>query len=52
MDSEKVIDREFWNLLYIRDAYPKHVVSFDGLWQTMNEWIYYRNIEIFLETFK
>ena len=52
INSEKVMEREFWNLLSIKDGYPKHVVSFDGLGQTMYEWILYRNIETFLKEFE
>lgn len=52
INSEKVMDREFGNLLSIKDWYPKHVVSFDWLWITNHEWISYRNIETFLENFK
>lgn len=52
LEWDQVKEREFWNLLSIRDAYPKHLVSFDSLWKWDHQGIIVRNIETFLKEFK
>jgi predicted AAA+ superfamily ATPase len=48
LSSKKVINREFWNLLAIKDNYEKIVVSMDdSFWNTYN-WIKIINILDFL----
>lgn len=46
--SKSTIDREFWNLLKIKDNRPKIVISADTLFTTQWEWIKWLNILDFL----
>jgi len=48
LSSEKVIEREFWNLLKIKDNYRKIVVSMDESFWNTYEWIENINILDFL----
>ncbi len=50
--TENTEDREIWNLLSIKDGYPKHVISYDALWKSNHRWINVRNIETFIKEFK
>lgn len=51
IDSNKVKDREFNNLLAINDNYPKYVISMDPIQKEVHEGINRWNIEIFLDKF-
>ncbi len=44
LSDEKVINREFWNLLYIKDNYEKIVISNDKLFTNDYKWIKHYNI--------
>lgn len=44
MSSENVIDREFWNLMKIKDGWEKIVISNDDLFVDNYEWIKHYNI--------
>lgn len=46
--DEKVLDREFSNLLKLKDNYPKYVVSMDEILIQNYEWIIHLNIRDFL----
>ncbi len=46
--DEKVANREFWNLLKIKDNYLKYVVSMDEILIKNYEWIIHLNIRDFL----
>lgn len=48
LSEQKVIDREFWNLLKIKDNYEKIVLSFDDFMWVNYEWIKHYNIIDFL----
>ena len=37
LQSQETIDREFGNLMLIKDSYPKYVVSMDLLYYAVNE---------------
>ena len=37
LQSQETIDREFGNLMLIKDSYPKYVVSMDLLYNAVNE---------------
>lgn len=44
LSSEKVIEREFWNLMKIKDWWKKIVISWDILFSDNYEWIKHYNI--------
>jgi predicted AAA+ superfamily ATPase len=44
LSSEKVINREFWNLLEIQDNYEKIVLSLDEFPVSDYKWVKYYNI--------
>ena len=44
LSSKQVIEREFWNLLSIKDNYEKIVISSDRLFVNNYEWIKHYNI--------
>lgn len=44
LSDKKVIDREFWNLLSIKDWWQKIVISSDNLFVNNYEWIKHYNI--------
>ncbi len=48
LSSEKVIEREFGNLMKIKDNYEKIVVSYDNLFTNNYEWVKHLNIKKFL----
>jgi len=49
LDNEEAIEREFWNLLKIKDNWPKYVVSMDELFFTQKyEGIVWMNLIDFL----
>jgi len=52
LSSEKVTDREFWNLLSIKDWREKIVLSSDKLFVNNYEWIKYYNILEWLKEMK
>ena len=52
LGSQNLEDREFGNLLSIKDAYSKHVISFDALWKSNHNGINVWNIETFLKEFE
>jgi len=52
INNEKTKEREFWNLLYIKDAYPKFVVSADELAEGNHNGIQWINIYDFIMQFK
>jgi predicted AAA+ superfamily ATPase len=52
LSSEKVIDREFWNLLSIKDWWKKIVLSYDKLFINNYEWIKHYNIFEWLKNMK
>lgn len=49
LSDEKVIEREFWNLLKIKDWWQKIVISNDRLFVNNYEWIKHYNILDWLE---
>lgn len=48
ISDEKVFEREFWNLLQIKDNYPKYVLSLDEILVKNHHWIIHQNIIDFL----
>jgi len=46
--SEETTEREFWNLLKIKDNWPKYVLSMDEIFETKYEWIIHKNIREWL----
>lgn len=46
--DEKVVEREFWNLLKIKDNYPKIVLSMDEILIKNYKWIVHKNVKDFL----
>jgi len=48
LSNQDTIDREFWNLLKIKDNWKKYVLSMDNIFETKNEWIIHKNIIDFL----
>ena len=48
LSSNKIIKREFWNLLKIKDNYKKMVISMDRAFWNTYEWIKHVNIIDFL----
>jgi len=48
LSDKKVIEREFWNLLKIKDGWEKIVVSYDNLFTNKYEGIKHINIKDFL----
>lgn len=48
LESEKTVNREFGNLLNIRDQYPKYVVSMDDFWKESVEGVKHYHIADFL----
>ena len=52
LSSEKVVEREFWNLLKIKDNWPKYVISMDPIKYWNYEWISHLNIFEFLNNFE
>ncbi len=44
LSSEKVREREFWNLLQINDNWDKYVLSMDEVFETRNDWVIHKNI--------
>lgn len=44
LSSQEVIDREFWNLLKIKDWYKKMVLSMDSFFINDYEWVNWENI--------
>ena len=52
LKDEKTIEREFGNLLQIKDNYPKYVVSTDSIESSSYKGIKHLNIEKFLLSFK
>ncbi len=52
LSSEKVIDREFWNLMKIKDWWEKIVISNDELFIDNYEWIKHYNILDWLKNMK
>jgi predicted AAA+ superfamily ATPase len=47
-NDKKIIDREFGNLLKIKDQYPKYVVGLDPRWSTQIEGVKYYYLPDFL----
>jgi uncharacterized protein len=52
MPDQKVIDREFGNLLTIWDNYPKYVVSLDPVAWSNVKWVEWMHLLSFIEHFK
>ena len=52
LNTDTIWDREFGNLLAIKDSYPKHVISYDVPWKSNENGINVRNIETFIKEFK
>lgn len=52
MPDQKVIDREFGNLLDISDSYPKYVVSLDPVAGGNVKWVQWLHLTSFIETFR
>lgn len=50
ISDEKVLEREFWNLLKIKDNYPKIVLSMDEILIKNYEWIIHKNVKDFLSS--
>jgi predicted AAA+ superfamily ATPase len=48
LSSEKTVNREFWNLLKIKDNWPKYVLTMDDFFETKYEWIIHKNIKEWL----
>ena len=48
LDSEETIEREFGNLMLVKDNYPKMVLSMDDFWGKSKEGIIRKNILDFL----
>ncbi len=48
LSTQETTDREFWNLLKIKDNWPKYVLTMDELFETKYEWIIHKNIKDWL----
>jgi len=48
LESEKTVEREFGNLLSIRDQFPKYVVTMDEFWKDSVEGVTHLYITDFL----
>ncbi len=44
LNSQETREREFWNLLKIKDNWPKYVLTMDEFFETSYEWIIHKNI--------
>jgi predicted AAA+ superfamily ATPase len=48
LESEQTVEREFGNLLAIKDQYPKYVISMDEFWKESIEGVQHLYITDFL----
>ncbi len=48
LENEQTIDREFGNLLMIKDNYPKYVITMDEFWQGSIDGVKHFHITDFL----